>query len=98
MRRKWIITGVVILLLAFAGYMVFLRPSNGKYDFRFDKVSTGDITAVVTATGTLNPVVSVDVGTQVSGTISKLYADFNSVVKEGQIIAQIDPTFLEQSV
>jgi HlyD family secretion protein len=52
----------------------------------------------VTATGTINAVISVDVGTQVSGIVSKLYADFNSVVKEGQVIAQIDSTFLVQSV
>jgi len=52
----------------------------------------------VTATGTINAVTSIDVGTQVSGIVSKLYADFNSVVKEGQVIAQIDSTFLSQSV
>jgi HlyD family secretion protein len=52
----------------------------------------------VTATGTINAVISVEVGTQVSGIIAKLYADFNSIVKEGQVIAQIDATFLQQSV
>ena len=52
----------------------------------------------VTATGTINAVTQVEVGTQVSGIIAKLYADFNSIVKEGQVIAQIDPTFLQQAV
>ncbi|WP_455378666.1 efflux RND transporter periplasmic adaptor subunit [Petrachloros mirabilis] len=54
-------------------------------------VDRGPITAVVTATGTVNPVISVQVGSQVSGKIAKLYADFNSVVKKGQVLAQIDP-------
>ena len=60
--------------------------------FRTAKVDRGTVEATVTATGALNAVVTVQVGSQVSGTISKLGADFNSRVKEGQVIAQIDPT------
>jgi HlyD family secretion protein len=78
--------------------MVFARGGQEEYRFRFDRISRGDVTSVVMATGTVNPVTSVNVGTQVSGTISRLYADFNSVVKKGQVIAQIDSTFLYQSV
>jgi HlyD family secretion protein len=63
-----------------------------------DKVTRGDLQVVVTATGTLSAVRTVQVGTQVSGTIAKLYADFNSNVKKGQVVALIDPTFLEASV
>jgi HlyD family secretion protein len=96
--KKRIIIPAVLLLLAVAVFLIFFRGANKKYEFRFDKVSQGDITMYVTATGTTNAVTSVDVGTQVSGIIAKLYADFNSIVKEGQIIAQIDPTFLQQSV
>ncbi len=98
MKKKLIIAGTVVFVLIVAGYTTFLRGSTRKYDFRFDKISTGDITMLVTATGTINAVTSIDVGTQVSGIVSRLYADFNSVVKEGQIIAQIDSTFLVQSV
>ena len=98
MKKKVIISSVAILALAIAGYFIFLGSSTRKYDFRFDKVSKGDVTMYVTATGTINAVTSVDVGTQVSGIICKLYADFNSVVKRGQVIAQIDSTFLVQSV
>ena len=98
MKKKVIVSATVVLVLSFAGYFMFLRGGANKYDFRFDNVSKGDLTVYVTATGTINAVTSVDVGTQVSGIISKLYADFNSVVKEGQVIAQIDPTFLQQSV
>ena len=98
MKKKLIFSGAILCLLILTGYMVFFRGSSKKYDFRLDKVTTGDLSMLVTATGTVNPVTSVDVGTQVSGIVSKLYADFNSVVKEGQVIAQIDPTFLQQSV
>lgn len=98
MKRKLLITVVVVLVLAVVSYAAFFRGDPRKYDFRVDKVSTGDIMMTVTATGTINAVVSVDVGTQVSGIISKLYADFNSIVKEGQVIAQIDSTFLVQAV
>ncbi|MBP1691405.1 MAG: efflux pump, family, rane fusion protein [Bacteroidetes bacterium] len=81
-----------------AAYFLFFRGEKTTYEFRLDKISRGNITMNVTATGTINAVTTVAVGTQVSGIIAKLYADFNSIVKEGQVIAQIDPTFLQQSV
>ena len=98
MKRKLVGLAVLVLALSAGGYFVFLRGDTQKYDFRFEKVTSGDLVVFVTATGTINPVTSVDVGTQVSGIVSKLYADFNSVVKQGQVIAQIDSTFLVQSV
>jgi HlyD family secretion protein len=98
MKKKLIVSGSILCLLILTGYMVFLRNPDKKYDFRLDKVVKGDLSMVVTATGTVTPVTSVDVGTQVSGIVAKLYADYNSVVKKGQVIAQIDPTFLEQAV
>ena len=61
-------------------------------------VARGPITEAVTATGTLNPVLNVQVGSQVSGNIQKLFADFNSAVKEGEVIAQIDPVVFQASV
>jgi HlyD family secretion protein len=61
-------------------------------------VARGDLTQVVTATGTLNPVVNVTVGSQVSGRISKLYVDYNSVVKSNEVIAEIDPSTYEATV
>src|SRR5512140_335594 len=98
MKKKLIISGAILCLLLLTGYMVFLRTPSKKYDFRLDKVTSGEISMLVTATGTVNPVTSVDVGTQVSGIVAKLYADFNSVVKKGDLIAQIDSTFLVQAV
>lgn len=96
--KRSIIVFAALVLLGIAVFFIFFQGDTKKYDFRLDKVSQGDITMYVTATGTINPVISVEVGTQVSGIVSKLYADFNSIVKEGQVIAQIDPTFLQQAV
>ena len=75
--------------------LLVLRGGDNKVEYRTDPVTRGDMRAAVTATGTVNPVTTVLVGTQVSGTIKSLYADFNSRVKKGQIIAQIDPAFFE---
>lgn len=97
MKKTLIISAVNILVIG-AVYFMFFSENGADYVLRFDTVSKGEITVNVTATGTLNAVTTVQVGTQVSGVISKLYADFNSIVKEGQLIAQIDPTFLQQAV
>lgn len=65
-----------------------------KFEYTESEVTRGDITTSVTATGTIEPVTSVQVGTQVSGIVSKLYVDYNSVVKAGQVIAELDRTNL----
>ncbi|HUI10525.1 MAG TPA: efflux RND transporter periplasmic adaptor subunit [Bacteroidota bacterium] len=97
MKRKLIFaTGAVVI--AIGGYLLVHGGKAPRYDYRFDSVSRGDVDAHVITTGTLNAVVSVDVGTQVSGVISNLYADFNSVVKKGEVIARIDTTLLAQAV
>lgn len=98
MKKTVYISALVVVALVGSGYFVFANRDSHKYDFRFDKVSKGDLTVYVTATGTISAVISVDVGTQVSGIVTKLYADFNSVVKAGQLIAKIDTTFLYQSL
>jgi HlyD family secretion protein len=82
------------IILAVILFLALRRGGNGP-EFRTEPVRRGDITASVTATGTVNAVTTVLVGTQVSGTIRNLYADFNSPVKKGQIIAQIDPSSFE---
>lgn len=98
MKKSFYIIGTIVVAVVVSGYFLFGKHGVERYDFRLDKVSKGDVTVYVTATGTVNAVTSVDVGTQVSGIITKLYADFNSVVKEGQVIAQLDTTFLYQSL
>src|SRR5438046_9674574 len=72
--------------------------NGGAGNYQIATVTRGPITQAVTATGTLNPVVNVQVGSQVSGNIAKLFADFNSQVKAGQDVAQIDPALCRPSV
>jgi HlyD family secretion protein len=72
--------------------------SSGAASYQTATVTRGPITQLVTATGTLNPVVNVQVGSQVSGNIAKLFADFNSQVKAGQVVAQIDPMLFQAAV
>jgi HlyD family secretion protein len=91
---------VVIGLIAVVGIAVFvlLRDRGDEIKYRTEKVTRGDIEATVTATGTVNAVTTVLVGTQVSGTIKRIYVDFNSHVKKGQLIALIDPATFEAQV
>lgn len=82
--------------LAVGGYFYFKKPPKPQY--KTQKVERGTIVSTVSATGTLNAVVTVQVGTQVSGTLSQLYVDFNSKVRKGQAIAQIDPALFQSAV
>jgi HlyD family secretion protein len=97
-KRIILILVLSVIVLGAGGFFYFSNGSSPDVMYRIDKVSRGDLQVVVTATGTLSAVTTVQVGTQVSGTIAKLYADFNSIVKKGQVVALIDPTFLEASV
>ena len=94
-RRIW--QAAVIAAAAVLGAVLFFafRGKGNGPEYRTEIVSRGDIRAAVTATGSVNAVTTVLVGTQVSGTIKNIYADFNSPVKKGQLIAQIDPEMLE---
>ncbi len=99
MKNRFILILILsMIVLGAGGFLYFSNGSSADVMYRMDKVTRGDLQVVVTATGTLSAVTTVQVGTQVSGTIAKLYADFNSNVKKGQIVALIDPTFLEASV
>ena len=89
---------VIVLLLLITGGFAYLRFSHSDgaaYTFRTVPLSRGDITSSVTATGKLSAVTVVEVGTQVSGTIKEIYADFNDQVRKGQLIALIDPDVLK---
>jgi HlyD family secretion protein len=91
----WIALIIALLIVA----SVVRRCRNGgAANYQTATVTRGSITQAVTATGTLNPVVNVQVGSQVSGNISKLFADFNSQVKAGQVVAQIDPALFQATV
>lgn len=93
-RSTWVWTGVAVLVVA-GGVIGMSRSKSDAINWRMGKVDTGDIRQRISATGILNPVVSVNVGSQVSGTISALYADFNTVVKKDQPIAQIEPSLFQ---
>ena len=91
----WIALIVVLLIVA---SVVRQCRNGGAENYQIAVVTRGPITQAVTATGTLNPVVNVQVGSQVSGNIAKLFADFNSQVKAGQVVAQIDPALFQATV
>jgi HlyD family secretion protein len=95
-RRSILIVGVVALLLAM--WWLWGWRSAGTTMYQTATVTRGPMTQAVTATGTLNPVVNVQVGSQVSGNIAKLFVDFNSQVKAGQVVAQIDPMLFQAVV
>src|SRR6266487_3907071 len=91
----WFVLIVSLLIIAF---IVRQCRTGGAANYQTATVTRGPITQAVTATGTLNPVVNVQVGSQVSGNIAKLFADFNSQVKAGQVVAQIDPAIFQATV
>lgn len=91
MRRVMFIVGVAVVGLAIGGYVFFNGERKAPVRYRTAVVERGPVVSVVSATGTINPVVSVQVGTQVSGMIKSLHADFNSRVKAGDTVAVIDP-------
>ena len=97
--KNWkIIIGALLVVLLAAGLFFYFKNGNNAPKFKTQTAARGDLRATVTATGTMNAVTTVLVGTQVSGTISKLYVDFNSPVKKGQILAQIDPATFQAQV
>jgi HlyD family secretion protein len=97
MKKLFIIIPVFVLIIIIF-FVIKAKDKKSEAKYLTAEIERGDITIMVTATGTLEAVTTVQVGSQVSGTISALYADFNSQVKKGQLIAQLDPTFLEAQV
>ncbi|OGW31551.1 MAG: efflux transporter periplasmic adaptor subunit [Nitrospirae bacterium RIFOXYB2_FULL_43_5] len=95
--KKILIGIAIVIVLGIVVFFAFRKKENG-LNFRTEKISRGDIVETVTASGNVNAVTTVLVGTQVSGTIKTIYADFNSPVKKGQLIAQIDPAIFEAQV
>jgi HlyD family secretion protein len=89
-KKKLLIGGAIMLSFMAAG-LYFWNDDTGAAQYLTARVDRGNLRNTVTATGALQAVTTVQVGSQASGTISALYADFNSVVKKGQVIAQLDP-------
>src|SRR6266404_1376652 len=97
MKRLLPVAAIIVALLVIL-FVVRRCTSSGSANYQTAVVTRGPITQLVTATGTLNPVTNVQVGSQVSGNIQKLFADFNSEVKAGQTVAQIDPALFQAAV
>jgi HlyD family secretion protein len=91
-KKKFIIGGIAVVVIAVVilWLTVFGKSGNGQSAYKIDPISRGDIEALVVASGSLNPVDVVDVSTQVSGRLAKVLVDFNSKVKSGQVVAEID--------
>ena len=93
--RRWIISFVLLGAAIAGGGWYYSSRKTEEIQYRTAKVERGDVIQTVRATGTIQPIKLVQVGTQVNGPIKKLYVDFNSQVKVGDVVAQIDPTTYE---
>ena len=97
--KKIILIAVAVVMVAGAGIWFFAgSPAKHKVTYATVTVSKGDISNSVTATGTIEPVTEVEVGTQVSGIIDKIYVDYNSTVTKGQLIAEMDRATLQSEL
>ena len=97
-KTFWIVVGVVVLLGVAGGLRMRQAKASNVPRFETAKLERGRVVAKVTASGTLSAIVTVQVGSQVSGTVAALYADFNSTVKKGQLVAKIDPRLFDAAV
>ena len=98
MKRLLWIVGVVLAAAAAVGYYIKVDVAAAPTQLTFDSVSRGDVVATVEATGTLQPVDTVEISTQVSGTIATLGTDFNQQVKRGQVLATLDPALFQTQI
>jgi len=99
-NRKFrsIIVIVLVVVVAVIGYSVLSKKGETKVQVETTKVKKGEVITLVTATGTVEPLNEVEVGTQVSGEVEKIYVDFNSEVKKGQLLAELDKTNLKAAL
>jgi HlyD family secretion protein len=99
-KFRWSRLVVVLLIVgAAAGGLVYFKNDHTEPpQYQTATVTRGDLTQAVTASGQLNPVLNVQVGSQISGNIAKLYADFNSLVKSNQVVAELDPAIFQAAV
>ena len=100
--RKWIVRAILLLVLA-AGIFAYVRyrqlhPAPKPPRFLTEETTTGDVVETIQSTGTVQPVTQVQVGAQVSGRILKRYVDFNTIVKKGDLLAELDPTLYQANV
>jgi HlyD family secretion protein len=96
--KKWVIVALAVGLAGAVTYAFLSRGNGNSLSYRFVTVERGNLESVVSATGTLSAVRTVQVGTQTSGLITSLLVDFNDKVREGQVIARLDTTLLDSAV
>src|SRR5215212_2744093 len=96
--KKLILIIIVLAAIGGAGGAYYMRKGTKEPEVRTAQITRGDVVDAVQATGTLEAVTTVEVGSQVSGIVEDLYADFNSIVKKGQVIARLDPTILDTQI
>ena len=93
-KMKYIIGGIILVVLAVVGYIFINSGDAIIIEAKTVMAKKANVTTMVTATGTIEPITQVEVGTQVSGVVEKIYVDYNSVVTEGQLMAELDKTNL----
>ncbi|MGJ8761746.1 MAG: biotin/lipoyl-binding protein, partial [Polaribacter sp.] len=97
-NKNIIIISIVVVVLAIVGYSFINSDDAIIIEAKTVLAKKENVTTMVTATGTIEPITQVEVGTQVSGVVEKIYVDYNSIVKEGQLIAELDKTNLKSSL
>jgi HlyD family secretion protein len=95
---RWVGAALLLALVGTGGWWAFVREPEPELSFRTSKIERGPLQAAVSATGTVTPVQQVQISSQVSGQIRELFVDFNSEVRSGQLIAQLDPQTFEYRV
>jgi len=98
MKKKYFIYGLIAIIFIAVVYLIFGRGDSGNRNYTFAEIKKGDLNVVIISTGTLEAMSTVEVGTQVSGRIDKLFVDFNDEVKKGQLLAVLDTVSLAAQV
>lgn len=99
MKKRISILGAIAAAIVIGGYFfIYGFPGPAAEEYEFTKITRGDIEITVSSSGTLSPVTTVEVGTQVSGTIDSVFVDFNDIVREGQVLAVLDTALLKAMV
>ena len=96
MKKTFIVPIILIVVILIVGFLFISKHDSAKYITK--EVTKGTITEYVEASGTIKPINTIAVGTQVSGTVSKIYVDYNSQVKKGQLLAELDPSLFQSNV
>jgi HlyD family secretion protein len=96
--KRAVTVGVILVALGIGAAAYYMRGGEARPEIVTASVTRGDVTEAVSATGTLEAVTTVQVGTQVSGTIAQLHADYNSIVRKGQVVARLDPSLFQTQI